>query len=46
VNNELERMWKEEVVALFQHFLGGTDENHEKLRITGLQANRAMRVKN
>jgi hypothetical protein len=37
VNNELERMWKEAVVAQFkvlsQHLLGGgTEENHKKLQ--------------
>jgi hypothetical protein len=34
VNDELQRMWKETVVASFKvqfrHFPGGTDENHEK----------------
>jgi hypothetical protein len=36
MNNELERVWKEVVVAkfkiLFQHLPGGTEENHEKLK--------------
>jgi hypothetical protein len=35
VNNELERMWNEEVIAkcelLFWHLLGATKENHENL---------------
>jgi hypothetical protein len=34
MNNELERMWKEEVVAqfkvLYQNLSGGTEENHQK----------------
>jgi hypothetical protein len=34
VNNELERMWKEVVMSLFEvlyrYLLGGTEENHEK----------------
>jgi hypothetical protein len=34
VNDELERMWKEAVVALFKvlsrHLPGGSEENHEK----------------
>jgi hypothetical protein len=34
VNNELERMWEEAVMAQFKviswHSPGGTDENHEK----------------
>jgi hypothetical protein len=42
VNDELERMWKEAVVAYFkvllQHSIGGTEENHDKLRIAGLRA--------
>jgi hypothetical protein len=41
VNDELENMWKEAVVAysnvLFKHLLGGIDKNHE-LRIAGFQA--------
>jgi hypothetical protein len=36
LNNELERMWKEAVVAkcevLSQHLPGVTDENHGKLQ--------------
>jgi hypothetical protein len=36
VNDEMERMFKEAVVAkvkvLSQHFLGGTEENHENLQ--------------
>jgi hypothetical protein len=35
MNNELERMWKEAVIASFkvqsQHLLGGTEENTEKV---------------
>jgi hypothetical protein len=36
MNDELERMWKEEVVALFkvpsQRLHGGTEKNNEKLQ--------------
>jgi hypothetical protein len=36
VSDELERMWKEAVMAYFKvlsrHFPGGTEENHEKPR--------------
>jgi hypothetical protein len=39
MNNELERVWNEAVMALFKvlsrHLSGGTEENHEKLRIVG-----------
>jgi hypothetical protein len=42
VNDELKRMRKEAVAACFKvlprHVSGGTEENHEKLRIAGLQA--------
>jgi hypothetical protein len=42
VNEELGRMWKEAVVDKFKelsrHLLGGTDENHKYLRITGVYA--------
>jgi hypothetical protein len=34
MNNELERMWKEKVMACFEilswHLPGGTEETHEK----------------
>jgi hypothetical protein len=34
INNELERMWKEAIVAKFKvlsrHLPGGTEENHKK----------------
>jgi hypothetical protein len=34
MNDELQRLWKEAVVAKFKalsrNFLGGTEENHEK----------------
>ena len=42
VDNELERMWKEDVIAyreiLFQHLPGETEENHENflVRVTRL----------
>jgi hypothetical protein len=41
-NNELERIWKEAVVALFkvlsQALPGGTKENHRNLRIVSVPA--------
>jgi hypothetical protein len=40
-SNELETIYKEEVVALFKaifcHFHGGTEKRHEPIRIAGLQ---------
>jgi hypothetical protein len=37
VNGELERMWKDAVVAYFRalslHLPGGTEENHEKTHL-------------
>jgi hypothetical protein len=44
VNHELGRMWKEAVVIYFKvlvlskHLPGGTVENQENLRISGVQA--------
>jgi hypothetical protein len=33
VNNELEMMWKEVVIAQFKAFSWGTEDNHEKPQI-------------
>jgi hypothetical protein len=50
VSDELERIWKEVVVAYFKvlswHLPGGTEKNHKKtsVRIAGLWAKISMRT--